>query len=149
MDTLTVEERSERMSRIRSKNTKPERVVRSLLHQLGYRYRIHRRELPGSPDLVFPRRRKVVFVHGCFWHAHDGCKVANMPKSRSAFWADKFERNKKRDSENIRRLREDGWGVLTVWECDTKRMALLESRLCKYLGSARMGSASGGKHGRK
>lgn len=93
MDTLTPEERSRRMARIRSKGTKLERIVRSLLHADGYRFRVHRRDLPGSPDIVFPSRRKAIFVHGCFWHGLEGCRVANMPKSRTEYWRQKFARN--------------------------------------------------------
>ena len=100
MDTLSKAERSERMARIRSKNTKPELQVRRLLHGLGYRFRLHRRDLPGSPDVVFAARRKIVFVHGCFWHGHKNCKVANRPKSRRSFWSAKFKRNRERDAMN-------------------------------------------------
>src|SRR5437899_9244114 len=100
MDTLTVAERSERMARIKSKDTKPELRVRRLVHRLGYRYRLHRKRLPGKPDLVFSSRRKVIFVHGCFWHAHEGCKVANQPKTRGEFWASKFMRNRQQDFVN-------------------------------------------------
>jgi DNA mismatch endonuclease (patch repair protein) len=134
VDTLTVAERSERMSRIRSKDTKPEMLVRRLLHKLGYRYRLHRRDLPGIPDLVFPSRKKVIFVHGCFWHAHSRCSVANVPKSRRPFWRAKFSRNKRRDGSNERLLRRDGWHVFTVWECETKDMASLMLRLSECLG---------------
>ena len=102
MDTLTAAERSERMARIRSKDTKPELRVRQLVHRLGYRFRLHQKDLPGRPDLVFASRRKVVFVHGCFWHAHEDCSVANRPKSRSEFWNAKFERNRFRDPKNQR-----------------------------------------------
>ena len=138
MDTLTKAERSERMARIRSKNTQPELRVRRVAYELGYRYRLHRRDLPGCPDLVFPLRRKVVFVHGCFWHAHQGCKVANKPKSRSDFWSLKFERNKSRDASNQNALIRDGWRVFTVWECETKNIAMLKSRLLQFLGPAKM-----------
>jgi DNA mismatch endonuclease (patch repair protein) len=137
MDTLTRAERSERMARIRSKDTKPELRVRRLVHGLGYRYRLHRRDLPGCPDLVFPSRRKVVFVNGCFWHGHEGCAVANMPKSRSDFWAEKFKRNQVRDAKNKKALKKDGWRVLTVWECETKGVAALMSRLARFLGPAK------------
>jgi DNA mismatch endonuclease, patch repair protein len=126
MDSMTVAERSERMARIRSKDTKPELRVRQLLHRLGYRFRLHRKDLPGSPDLVFPSRRKVIFVHGCFWHAHDACKVANRPKSRQSFWDSKFKRNRLRDIANQKALRQHGWRVYTVWECETKAEARLE-----------------------
>jgi DNA mismatch endonuclease (patch repair protein) len=134
MDTLTVAQRSARMARIKSKDTKPELVVRKLVHGLGYRYRLHRRDLPGSPDLVFPGRQRVIFVHGCFWHAHAGCKVANVPKTKTAFWAEKFSRNKLRDGKNCRALRSAGWQVLVIWECEIKSTALLEKRVRKFLG---------------
>lgn len=137
MDTLTKAERSERMAKIRSKNTKPELRVRRLVHGLGYRYRLHRRDLPGCPDLVFPSRRKIVFVHGCFWHGHEGCGVANMPKSRRFFWGEKFKRNQARDAKNKKALKMEGWRVLTVWECETKGLTALASRLARFLGPAK------------
>jgi DNA mismatch endonuclease, patch repair protein len=134
MDTLTPAERSERMARIRSKDTKPELRVRQLVHRLGYRFRLHRKDLPGRPDLVFSSRLKVVFVHGCFWHAHENCTVANRPKSRSDFWNAKFEYNRIRDAKNQASLERDGWRVLTVWECETKGAVKLASRLSRFLG---------------
>lgn len=137
MDTLTVAERSERMARIRSKDTKPELRVRQLLHRLGYRFRLHRKDLPGSPDLVFPARRKAIFVHGCFWHAHEACRLANRPKSRRSFWDAKFERNKVRDAANLKALKQGGWKVYTVWECETISEGRLSLRLSKFLEPAR------------
>lgn len=137
MDTLTVAQRSERMARIRSKDTKPELRVRSLIHGLGYRYRLHRKNLPGKPDLIFPSRRKVIFVHGCFWHAHADCKVANRPKSRRSFWDAKFSRNIDRDRLNEGTLRQAGWDVFTVWECETKNPTSLSERIMAFLGPAR------------
>ena len=101
------------------------------------RYRLHRRDLPGAPDLVFFSRKITVFVHGCFWHAHEGCKVAHRPESRSAYWAKKFERNKARDLGNEQALREAGWNVVTVWECETKDTSILERRLVPMLGPSR------------
>lgn len=150
MDTLTVAGRSERMARIRSTDTKPECAVRKLVHGLGYRFRLHRKELPGSPDLAFPSRKKVIFVHGCFWHAHQGCKVANRPKSRRTFWDSKFQRNVERDRLNESSLRRAGWDVLTLWECETKGTTLLATRITKFLGPAnisvkRKGTRYGGK----
>lgn len=147
MDTLTVAERSERMARIRSKDTKPELRVRRLVHRLGYRFRLHRKDLPGCPDLVFPSRRKVVFVHGCFWHAHEDCKLANTPKSRRSFWNSKFERNRKRDTKNRKSLMRAGWRVFTVWECETKIEAPLALRLSRFLGPA-PASKKGVRYGR-
>lgn len=125
------------MALIRSKNTKPEMVVRRFLYRLGYRYRLHQKGLPGAPDLVFASRKTVLFVHGCFWHAHEGCNVAHQPESRSAYWAEKFERNKARDRRNEQVLREAGWKVLTVWECETKDLSTLERRLASALGPPR------------
>ncbi len=121
MDPLDSEQRSARMARIRAKDTKPEMFVRRLVHRNGYRYRVHVGELPGSPDLVFRSRRKVIFVHGCFWHRHgDHCAKTRSPKSRQEYWGPKFERNRVRDSEVIRRLVEAGWSVLIVWECEVR-----------------------------
>ena len=153
MDTLTTSERSVRMASIRSKNTKPELIIRKIAHRLGYRYRLHRKGLPGSPDLVFPSRKKVVFVHGCFWHSHDGCKVANQPKSRRSYWTEKFTRNKIRDKLNERRLRKDGWGVCTIWECETRNAEKAARRLARFLGPAGTKvtttkvTTKGGRHG--
>lgn len=120
MDTLTPEQRSKQMSLVRYKDTKPELRVRRLLHRAGYRYRLHRKDLPGKPDLVFPSRKKVIFVHGCFWHAHPdpSCKKARLPKSRKEFWTEKFAANRARDERNVNRLKQEGWKTLTVWECE-------------------------------
>jgi DNA mismatch endonuclease (patch repair protein) len=137
MDTLTVAERSACMARIRSKNTKPELRVRRLVYGLGYRYRLHCKGLPCKPDLIFPGRKKIIFVHGCFWHAHVGCKVANRPKSRRSFWDAKFRRNGERDRTNERSLREAGWEVLTIWECETKSDVTLVARIQAFLGPSK------------
>ncbi len=120
-DTLTIAERSRLMARIRGKNTGPERAVRALLHRAGYRFRLHASNLPGKPDIVLPRFRTVVFVHGCFWHRHAGCKVATMPKSHRRFWTEKFTRNVANDRKHRRRLRRMGWRVVTIWACGLKR----------------------------
>jgi len=133
VDTLTPEERSEIMARVRSKNMRPELAVRMLVFAMGYRYRLHARDLPGSPDLVFRRRRKVIFVHGCFWHRHSNCALARLPKSRIEFWTPKLEGNRKRDEKNRRALRRDGWSVLTVWECQLKSSSALERRIRRFL----------------
>ncbi|MBV5634659.1 DNA mismatch endonuclease Vsr [Pseudomonas aeruginosa] len=117
-DSLSPAERSERMSRIRSKDTKPELVLRKILHGLGLRYRLNGAGLPGKPDLVFPRYKTVVFVHGCFWHRHDGCKIATTPKSNVPFWIEKFDRNTARDAQVKKVLEEKGWRVIIVWECE-------------------------------
>lgn len=120
------------MGRIGSKNTVPELVVRSLLHSLGYRFRLHRKDLPGTPDIVLPARRKAIFVHGCFWHAH-ACRIGRPPKSRPEFWEPKLARNRARDEENNRDLGRAGWDVLTVWQCETKDKAALAELLEKFL----------------
>jgi len=116
-DVFTAEKRSAIMQAVRSKNTGPEQALRRALHKLGFRYRLHVRNLPGSPDLVFPGRRKVIFVHGCFWHRHGCRKGRSMPATRKAFWEAKFKSNRTRDRRHRERLRRDGWALLTVWEC--------------------------------
>lgn len=118
--------RSDIMSRVRSKDTRPELLVRRLIHSAGFRYRLHVRDLPGRPDLVFSRRKKVIFVHGCFWHSHIGCQHARIPKSRTDFWLAKLGANKARDERNLRALDEAGWTVLVLWECELRRPGLLE-----------------------
>ena len=132
-DTLEAPERSALMSRIRGRDTKPELVVRSLLHRMGYRFRLCRRDLPGSPDIVLPRHGAVVFVHGCFWHRHKGCKGATTPKSNVGFWQDKFAANVERDKRNQRDLRCLGWKVVVVWECELKKPVKLEAKLRRKL----------------
>lgn len=126
-------DRSENMRRIRSKDMRPELAVRSLVHKLGYRFRLHRKDLPGSPDMVFPSRKKVIFVHGCFWHSHEGCKMAHVPKSNTSYWGPKLERNKARDAKHLAALAEAGWKALVVWECQIKDENRLQSRLDKFL----------------
>ncbi|MBR6060419.1 MAG: very short patch repair endonuclease [Lentisphaeria bacterium] len=121
MDTLTPEQRSATMSKIRSKNTKPEIVVRHHLHALGFRYRLHSSKLPGHPDIVLPKWHTVIFVNGCFWHRHEGCKVATMPKSNVEFWTKKFKRNVARDQKEHADLEAAGWRVIVVWECEIKK----------------------------
>lgn len=127
------------MARVRGTNTKPELLVRQLLHALGYRFRLHRRDLAGSPDIVLPRHRRVVFVHGCFWHRHEGCRLASSPKTRKDFWEAKFARNVKRDAEAVSKLRCDGWTVTIVWECETRSPLALTVRLQKELGQSGAG----------
>ncbi|MFW2831556.1 very short patch repair endonuclease [Sphingomonas sp. ID0503] len=117
-DFLSPEARSERMSRIRSKDTSPELALRKALHALGLRFRIHDKRLPGKPDIVLPRFKAVVLVHGCFWHRHGGCKVATTPKSNTPFWQEKFDRNVERDRRNVAALEGLGWRVLVAWECE-------------------------------
>jgi DNA mismatch endonuclease (patch repair protein) len=123
------------MSRVRSKNMRPELAVRKLVFALGYRYRLHARDLPGCPDLVFRPRRKVIFVHGCFWHRHPSpsCPLARMPKSRLDFWLPKLEGNRDRDEKINKALRRDGWKVLTIWECELKNAGRLETRIRRFL----------------
>ena len=121
--------RSANMARIKSKDTKPELAVRKALHKLGYRFRLHRRDLPGKPDVVLPRYRTVLLVHGCFWHRHPGCRFAYMPKSRVDFWRAKFDRNVARDNEVQAALRDLGWTVRVVWECETEDAGGLEDVL--------------------
>lgn len=135
-DRLTKSHRSWNMSRIRDRDTKPEKIVRSLLHRMGYRFRLHRRDLPGSPDIVLPRYHLVVFVHGCFWHRHEGCKYAYVPKSRPEFWKTKFEQNVERDRRVRRELEAEGWRVETVWECETNMPDHLSARLESLLDSS-------------
>lgn len=124
------------MSRIGSKHTKPELIVRSLLHRLGYRFRLHRKELPGKPDIAFIGRKKAIFVHGCYWHGH-GCKIGKLPKSNLGFWLPKIERNKERDSEKRSELEAIGWDVKEVWQCEIKDFQSLERRLRDFLGPPR------------
>ncbi|WP_458724953.1 very short patch repair endonuclease [Pseudomonas mandelii] len=119
-DIVTPEQRSRMMSRVKGKNTKPEMIVRSLCHQMGLRFRLHRRDLPGTPDLVFPKYNLCIFVHGCFWHRHIGCKYASMPKSRENFWLEKFDTNINRDHQNTNKLKLLDWRVDVIWECETK-----------------------------
>ena len=121
VDRLTPEQRSWNMSRIRSKNTKPELIVRSLLHRMGFRFRLNRKDLPGRPDIVLPKYKTVIFVHGCFWHRHKGCKVATTPSTRREFWEKKFKDNVARDERNQRDLRQLGWHVYVLWECQVKK----------------------------
>lgn len=129
MDRISSEHRSWNMSRIRSRDTKPEKLVRSLLHRLGYRFRLHRKDLPGKPDVVLPKYAAAVFVHGCFWHRHPGCRFAYTPKSRTRFWEEKFSGNVARDRRNRKELEGLGWTVLTVWECETRDLETLAARL--------------------
>ena len=137
MDTLTPEQRHERMSRVRGRDTKPEMAVRRLLHGLGYRYRLKWPGLPGRPDVIFPGRRKAVFVHGCFWHRHPGCCLARLPKSRLDFWLPKLEGNRERDARNLAALAERGWEAFVVWECELADKVSLRQRLVDFLGGTK------------
>lgn len=121
------------MARIKGKNTKPELTVRRALHSLGYRFRLHRGDLPGRPDIVLPRHKTAIFIHGCFWHRHPGCSKASTPKTRTDFWRAKFETNVDRDRRNIQALRDAGWQVLIAWECETREIKTLSARLDVHL----------------
>lgn len=134
MDTISKDKRSWNMSRIRSKNTKPEVAVRSMLHRLGIRFRLHRSDLPGKPDIVMTKRKTVVFVHGCFWHRHPGCKYAYEPKSRTSFWQAKFQQNVARHQQVEAELERLGWRTVVVWECETSRPDELKCLLIARLG---------------
>ncbi|WP_338031172.1 very short patch repair endonuclease [Cupriavidus oxalaticus] len=134
-DPLTPQQRSERMSRIRSRDTKPEMCIRRLVHGMGYRYRLHRRGVPGTPDLVFSSRKKVIFVHGCFWHLH-GCTHYKMPQTRREFWLKKLEANVQRDQRVLLELANLGWESLVIWECELRDVASLRNRIVDFLGSA-------------
>jgi len=135
VDMVTTERRSEIMGRIRSTNTSPEIRVRRVAHALGLRFRLHRRDLPGKPDLVFPGHRSVVFVHGCYWHQHPGCKRGQLPKSAQDFWRDKFTTNLLRDARNEATLRESGWNVIVIWECETKNDETISQALLPLVRS--------------
>lgn len=126
-------DRSANMRAIRSKDMRPELKVRSIVHRLGYRFRLHRKDLPGKPDLVFISRRKVIFVNGCFWHSH-GCRVSHTPKSNAAYWGPKLERNKFRDHRNLDALRAAGWKALVIWECETNDEGRMRKLIVRFLG---------------
>ena len=134
-DKLTPERRSKNMGNIRSKDTTPEIIVRKLAHSLGYRFRLHRKDLPGKPDLVFPSKKKIIFVHGCFWHQHDdpNCKISRLPKSRIDYWIPKLQKNVERDKEHQKVLASQGWTVLVIWECEVRDIDKLARKICKFL----------------
>lgn len=136
MGTLTPQQRSERMRRVRGRDTKPELAVRRVAYAIGYRYRLHRRDLPGTPDLAFPARRKAIYVHGCFWHQHrdPSCRLARMPKNNLEYWGPKLRRNVERDLENMAALAALGWEALVVWECQTRSIEEVSDRLRAFLG---------------
>jgi DNA mismatch endonuclease (patch repair protein) len=134
MDIVNQARRSAMMGGIQGKNTRPEMLVRKVAHALGFRFRLHRRELPGSPDLVFPRLKKVIFVHGCFWHRHEGCRYAYNPKSNADFWQDKFQKNKERDCRSLSDLAKHGWNAIVIWECETRDVKILRARIAQHLG---------------
>ncbi|WP_321530604.1 DNA mismatch endonuclease Vsr [uncultured Desulfuromonas sp.] len=133
MDTFSREKRSRIMSRIRSKDTKPEKIVRSLLHKMGYRFRLHRKDLPGKPDIVLPRLHKVIFVHGCFWHGHHDCKRSKRPTSNQSFWQKKLDQNIDRDKQAISDLKKIGWDVQVIWSCQVTDSEQLKKILSAFL----------------
>lgn len=133
MDTISSVRRSENMRRIKSKGMKPERIVRTLVHRMGYRYRLHSPDLPGKPDLVFRTRKKIIEVRGCFWHQHRSCSEAHIPKSRTDYWLPKLARNAERDRTTCKRLRSLGWRVLVVWECEVDDDRDLSMKLRRFL----------------
>jgi DNA mismatch endonuclease (patch repair protein) len=136
MDNLSTERRSANMRQIRSKNTAPEIILRSIVHRLGYRFRLHRKDLPGKPDLVFPGRRKVIFLHGCFWHQHKECREGRLPGTRCEYWGPKLAKNEERDASSQAALKSLGWGVLTLWECELALGPGFISRVVRrFLGS--------------
>ena len=135
-DTRTPQQRRRIMQSVGQKNTGPEIVVRRAVHRLGYRFRLHRTNLAGSPDIVFPRLHKVILVNGCFWHGHDGCRKGKPPKSGEAYWGPKIAKNKERDAKVVDQLRREGWDVLTVWQCETSDPVALTTQLRVFLGSA-------------
>jgi DNA mismatch endonuclease (patch repair protein) len=132
VDRLTPERRRALMQAVGTRDTKPELVLRSLLHRLGYRFRLHRTDLPGTPDIVFPSRKAAIFVHGCFWHAH-GCRIGRTPKSNLEYWGPKLAANKVRDAKKASELRRAGWRVLVVWQCEVAHMEVLAFRLIDFL----------------
>ena len=134
VDHVSPEVRSRIMASVRAKGTKPEMVVRRALHRLGYRYRIHRKDLPGRPDLTFVSRKKVLFINGCFWHLHPGCPRAKIPISNHGFWVQKLKRNRSRDADNIMSLQKLGWDTMTVWECELRDLDSALNRVVLFLG---------------
>jgi DNA mismatch endonuclease (patch repair protein) len=133
-DNLSKLRRSANMRAVPSRNTGPEIRVRQIAHSLGYRFRLHSRSLPGKPDIVFPSRQKVIFVHGCFWHQHKGCSRASLPQTNSEFWRTKLSLNAARDSRQMAAMKNLGWRVLVVWECEIRNERRLEARLRRFLG---------------
>ncbi|MFZ1102730.1 MAG: very short patch repair endonuclease [Hyphomicrobiaceae bacterium] len=132
-DTAAALTLTERMRRIRKKDSKPELIVRRLVHGMGFRYRLHGAKLPGTPDIVLPRHRKAILVHGCFWHRHDCPDGTKLPRSKPEYWGPKLERNRQRDAANLEKLRTLGWAVLVVWECEVRDEQELVSRLTQFL----------------
>lgn len=138
MDRFSAEQRSKIMRKIRSKDTGPEKFVRSLLHSRGYRFRLHQKNLPGTPDVAFPLRRKVIFIHGCFWHQHGGCTGAYKPATQTEYWEPKLKRNVERDQDAIQELHQSGWAAMVVWECELADKNKVVQRLQEFLGNPRV-----------
>jgi DNA mismatch endonuclease, patch repair protein len=133
VDVFTSEKRSQIMSSIKSKDTKPEMIVRKLLHSMGYRFRLHRKDLPGTPDIILPKYRVAIFVNGCFWHGHENCPNSSMPKTNKEFWDEKIKKNKQRDQKNIEKLIDQGWKPIIIWSCELKDKSELMNKLQKTL----------------
>jgi len=132
-DVFSREKRSDIMSRVKNRDTKPELIVRSTLHKMGYRFRLHRRDLPGNPDIVLPKHKKVIFVHGCFWHGHKGCPRSSRPSSNKKFWNEKIDKNIKRDKNVRKELKRSGWDIMVIWQCEIKDSEKLQRKLTKFL----------------
>jgi DNA mismatch endonuclease, patch repair protein len=137
VDIYTKQKRSQIMSHISGKNTKPEIIIRKIAHSLGYRFRLHKKDLPGKPDIVFPKYKKVIFVNGCFWHGHKNCKRSKLPTTNKNFWKDKIEGNKKKDKGNLIRLKKLGWNYLVIWQCEIKvaNHEKMKNKINKFLSS--------------
>ncbi|KVO95830.1 very short patch repair endonuclease [Burkholderia ubonensis] len=136
VDSVTPDKRSHVMSLVKGKDTQPEMIVRRIVYNEGFRYRLHDSRLPGKPDLVFNGRRKVIFVHGCFWHRHENCSLARIPKSNQEFWRIKLEGNRERDIKNIRKLIDTGWHVLVIWECELKDISSIRNKIISFLNES-------------
>jgi DNA mismatch endonuclease, patch repair protein len=137
VDKLTQQRRSANMRQIRSKDTAPELAIRRIAHGMGYRYRLHRKDLPGKPDLTFPGRKKVVFLHGCFWHQHQGCREGRLPRTHAEYWGPKLAHNCERDALAVSKLKALGWDVLTLWECEVEKdPTSVSRRLRQFLGES-------------
>lgn len=145
MDTRTSAQRSYIMRSVRRRDTGPEMLVRKICHAMGLRYRLHQKALPGTPDLVFPRHRTIIFVNGCFWHGHH-CRKGRLPKTRRNFWVPKIQHNRKRDAKVVKRLRARGWRVLTIWECETKNLERVRVRLANFFRKDRHNQGSSKNH---
>ena len=141
MDTISPQKRSWTMAQVKSEDTTPEKIVRSALHRMGFRFRLHKKDLPGKPDIVLPKFKTVIFVNGCFWHRHPGCKRATMPASNTEYWEKKFSKTIERDAKTKQLLENLGWQVFVVWECELKNMTLLQDKIKKFLSNSRTACA--------